>query len=128
MPCSNQQLLTWIDNGSVKTQEVALLQARPDPDCYFAEGVGSQLDIYYTRDKPDEERLQRKVVIFWCNNASANSPYEAEKYFKWLKENHPKSKQQVMVLQNGINKFARYLKGKKAKMLFEEYIEKEFRF
>lgn len=121
MPCSNQQLLTWIDNGSIQRQEIALLRARADPDHYFAEGVGSEYDIRFTKDKPVEERLKRKVVIFWCNNASSNSPFAAERYFKWLKENHPESKQQVMVLQNGINQFGHYLKGKEDKKL-EDYI------
>jgi len=63
LPCSNPQLLEWIDEGKIQQGEVVLILSRADPDNYFADKVGSKYRYEFEKSN-DEEKLKYKFVVF----------------------------------------------------------------
>jgi hypothetical protein len=112
LPCANSQLLQWIEDGSIKQGKVVLIQSRFDPDRKFVK-VNSRLEPNdWTEFFDSANSPPCEVLIFWCNNASSNSPAAAKRAFAWIKKNRPRSRVRVMLLENGINGFARFIESK----------------
>ena len=43
-----------------------------------------------------------EVVVCFCNHCNSSSPTYATDYLRWRKKHHPQSRQQVVVLHQGM--------------------------
>jgi hypothetical protein len=82
------------------------------PEKYHIPLLAIDNDYSIWKDKHRQQLYNTKaeVFVFYCNNASSNSPREVQAYNRWLRKNHPESKQRYLMLESGINGLHYYMK------------------
>ncbi len=104
---SSKKVADWIFDGSVESGKVLLVKGSyRDLDHYFNPSIDSELLTF--------EELHNSIadgIVVYCNNARSHSPERIRSYHKWLRENHPDSKQRCLMLENGVNGLYEYLES-----------------
>jgi hypothetical protein len=120
LPCSPSLLLKWIEDGSIDSGRVLLLQSRCGPSSYFT----AEIKSFYKTEEILSRLDEAEVIVCWCNNASSNSPSDAEYFLQKFKEVNLTKNIQVKVLYSGINGFESYMSriGLPEKYTIPDYI------
>jgi hypothetical protein len=98
----------WVFDGSVAEGKVLLVKSRFDLDRRLATAIDN--DHYLGREECVEAIFATDAEKFYCNNANTISPRDVVQYHAWLRKNHPESKQQVLLLERGVNGLYSYLR------------------
>jgi hypothetical protein len=118
---SSKQVVDWIMDGSVKSGKVLLVKARHDLDKLFSPEIDNNNFGAWSEERMEEiYAANAEVVVFYCNNASSNSPGHLAKYHAWVRKKHPESKQRCVMLSNGINGLFYYMRYKRSNCSEEE--------
>jgi hypothetical protein len=123
LPCSPSLLLKWIEDGSIDSGKVLLLRSRCGPSSYFTDEIKS----FYKTEEILSRLDEAEVIVCWCNNASSNSPSDADYFLQKFKEMNLTKRIQVKVLYSGINGFESYMSriGLPEKYTIPAYIHHE---
>ena len=107
LPVDSRQVSEWLLDGSVTEGKVLLVQSRDDID------IDINSDLIFTNYSNYSAIFAKNAqkVVFYCNNCSSNSPNWALEYFNWMLKNHPESRQQVVLLNKGVNDLYQYMKN-----------------
>ncbi len=101
---SSKEVADWIFGGSVESGKVLLVKGSyRDLDHYLNPSIDSELLTFEELHSSNAD-----VIVFYCKYPS---PDAITPYHKWLRENHPDSKQRCLMLKGGVNGLYRYLKS-----------------
>jgi len=101
LPVTGSHVRHWIDQGLTRKLDhpngVLLVQTRNDK-------YPTLIDSVSVRDSPDIFKAAgaAETVVFMCHHCNTHSPAHAKAYLAWLRQKHPKSRQRVKVLYQGI--------------------------
>jgi len=112
LPVSATQLALWIDMYGMDTKELVVYDSKGSKYGTLHVEISNRWydeNSDYNKDGlSTNERIYRhgsKIVVFYCNHSSSSSPAAAMDYHKWVRQEHPDSRQQVYMLCGGLLSF-----------------------
>ncbi len=114
------QVFEWIQDGSVASGRVALVNARPElyitlSDAYRFDPVKNNscwccYDLNVDNHFPAVKDSGAEIVVIYGEFSTRYSREPAKKYHEWLGANHPESRQRVLLLgDEGMWDIKRYI-------------------
>jgi hypothetical protein len=104
---SSEQIFDWMMDRSVKAGRVMLVNAGRYNYCLQSDFCNK----HHVRDEEGMEALYAsgaEMVVFYCDGGK-DSPADFKKYFAWLRETHPNSKQRCVMMESGLSEVYRTL-------------------